>query len=80
LSKAKGNDTVHTSKTYYVKAATVAKNPDVAADCSVLSGSLSSASALGLPTVADITNNPVILGTEPTLTAEPKIKDGVLTN
>jgi hypothetical protein len=80
LSKATGNDTVHTSKTYYVKAATVAKTPDVAADCSVLSGSLSSASALGLPTVADITNNPVILGTEPTLTAEPKIKDGVLTN
>jgi hypothetical protein len=80
ISKATGNDTVHTSKTYYVKAARVAKTPDVAADCSVLSGSLASASALGLPTVADITNNPVTLGTEPTVTAEPKIKDGVLTN
>ena len=80
ISKATGNDTVHTSKTYYVKAATVAKTPDVAADCSVLSGSLASASALSLPTVADITNNPVTLGTEPNVTAEPKIKDGVLTN
>jgi hypothetical protein len=45
-----------------------------------LSGSLASASALGLPTVADITNNPVTLGTEPDVTGEPKIKDGVLTN
>jgi hypothetical protein len=82
LSKATGNDTVHTSKTYYVKAATVEKTPDDTpiSNCAVLSGSLASASALGLPTVADITNNPVTLGTEPDVTGEPKIKDGVLTN
>ena len=82
LSKATGNDTVHTSKTYYVKAATVEKTPDDTpiSNCASLSGSLASASALGLPTVADITNNPVTLGTEPDVTGEPKIKDGVLTN
>lgn len=80
ISKATGNDIAHTSKTYYVKAVTVARTPETAADCSALSGSLASASALGLPTASDIANNPVSLGTEPTVTAEPKIKDGVLTN
>ena len=80
ISKATGNDTAHTSKTYYVKAATVGKTPAVAADCSVLNGSLASALALGLPTATNITNNSITLGTEPIVTAEPKIKDGVLTN
>ena len=80
ISKSTGNDIAHTSKTYYVKAATVGKTPVAAADCSALAGSLVAASSLGLPTASDIANNPVSLGAEPTVTASPKIKDGALTN
>lgn len=80
ISKASGNDAVHNSKTYYVKAATVAKAPVTASDCSVLDGSLALAVALSLPTVADITNNSPSLDEEPSVTGKPKIKDGVLTN
>ena len=82
LSKATGNHADHTSKKYYVKAATVEKTPvDIPLDnCDELSESFGSASALGLPTVADITNNPVTLGTKPVVRGVPKIKDGVLTN
>jgi len=80
ISKSTGNDIAHTSKTYYVKAATVGKTPVAAADCSALTESLVAASSLGLPTASDIANNPVSLGAEPTVTASPKIKDGALTN
>ena len=80
LSMASGNDIAHSGKTYYVKATSIASEPTTAADCSALSGSLASAKVLTLPTAADISNNSPTIGTEPTVTAKPKIKDGVLTD
>ena len=74
------NDLAHRGQTYYVKAAEVARVPvSVSTDnCAVLSGPMATAAAIGLPTQADITNNSPSLGTKPVVTAEPKIKDGVL--
>ena len=72
------NDSDHRGRTYYVKAVSVARNPATAADCSVLSGPMVTAAALGLPTEVDITNHSPVMGTQPTVTAEPRIKDGVL--
>ena len=74
------NDSVHRGETYYVKAVSVARTPATAAaaDCSVLNGPLATGGALGLPTQADVTNNSPSLGNRPSITAEPRIKDGVL--
>jgi hypothetical protein len=80
ISKSTGNDVAHTNKTYYVKAAVVARVPAVAglSQCSSLDGPLAIAGTLSLPTAADITNNPPVMGTEPTITASPRIIDGAL--
>jgi len=74
------NDSVHRGETYYVKAVSVARTPATAAaaECSVLNGPLATGGALGLPTQADVTNNSPSLGNRPSITAEPRIKDGVL--
>jgi len=83
ISKTTGNDAAHQNNTYYVKAATVARTPVIISDtatCSALDSSLSAAKLLVLPTATDISNNAPALGTEPTVTAKPKVKDGVLTN
>lgn len=72
------NDSDHRGRTYYVKAVSVSRNPATAADCSVLSGPMVTAAALGLPTEADITNHSPVMGDQPIVTAEPRIKDGVL--
>ena len=74
------NDSDHRGRTYYVKAVSVARTPATAtaAECSVLNGPLATGGALGLPTQADVTNNSPSLGNRPSITAEPRIKDGVL--
>ena len=79
-SKSTDNDVAHTNKTYYVKAAVVARVPAVAglSQCSSLDGPLAIARTLSLPTAADITNNPPVMGTEPTITTSPRIIDGAL--
>tara|TARA_B110000208_G_scaffold105766_1_gene131218 strand:- start:819 stop:2378 length:1560 start_codon:yes stop_codon:yes gene_type:complete len=79
-SKSTGNDDAHTDKIYYVKAAIVARVPANAglSQCSSLDGPLAIAGTLSLPTAADITNNPPVMGTEPTITASPRIIDGAL--
>ena len=79
-SKSTGNDDDHTDKIYYVKAAVVARTPVVANSdgCRSLDAALTTAKELSLPTAADITNNPPSLGTEPTITASPRIIDGAL--
>ena len=79
-SKSTGNDDAHTDKIYYVKAAIVARVPANAglSQCSSLDGPLAIAGTLSLPTAADITNNPPVMGTEPTITTSPRIIDGAL--
>lgn len=81
-SSSTTNDAAHRGKIYYVKADTVAKIPAPvpASDCSALAGTLATAASLTLPTATNISNNPPAMGTEPVVTAEPIVIDGLLVN
>lgn len=74
------NDVEHRNKTYYVKAAVVAASPRDAglSACSTAGLGHATALELSLPTSSDVSVNAPVLGTEPTVTGDPKIVDGVL--
>lgn len=79
MSFADGTKLTSTDGTdYYVKAVHVARAPTQDdGQCGSLASAVSSAQSLTLPTVSVISSNAVTMGTKPTITAEPRVIDGV---